>query len=261
MNLTKEIVALERLVNTSLSSQVWAGSKGSSDYFNETPQGDRFDDELYKKLGNYLRHDVKTVLDIGAGEGKLGQELVASGYKVTCIEPSFSRFQQMQTKGIESLNISFKDVDIDDVFDSCISLRSIGVSSKSGDFFYLFETLKKLLTISKHQLIIVTKAIEDKTYVSEEFQNLQIFNKVPWLYHYEMLKLMGKKPKLDYISLDVCKPYDSIEDCIEKDFPKETPLNRSKYLSKYTFINNEKLYRRTRLLFPVVDLHIEEKLR
>lgn len=256
MRTTQDIIELDKFVHQNLASQTWPKSINSRDYFNSKPQGRRFDDEIYHRLVKFVLPEVKTILDIGAGEGKLAQELSKNGCFVTCIEPSVLRFETLKKQGFSSFNYNFENFNSSNSYDCCISLRSIGVCSKIGESFGLHETLKKMIKLAKSQLIIVSKAIEDKHYVIDDYHHLSIYQKKAWLYHYQMLKLMGFNPSLDYIPIDVCKPYQSIEECIEKDFWQDNLKLSSDYLTKYTFIKENIIYRKTRLLFPIVDLHL-----
>ncbi|MCO4782144.1 MAG: hypothetical protein KC646_07425 [Candidatus Cloacimonetes bacterium] len=260
MNVTFKIKELDKKVSILLSKQVWPKNLGSSEYFNKTTQGERFDDKLYSKVSSYLLPSVSSILDIGAGEGKLAEKLMYENYEVTCVEPSVNRFSVLQDKQISSVNCNFHEINTTKTYDCLILLRSIGIASKIGDQFSLFKTLQKILAMAKSQAIIISKAIEDKDYVPMEFQSFGIFNKKPWVFHYDMLKLMQASVTLSFISIEVDKPYSSIEDCIKKDFVHEDHSQVKKYLSKYSYYQNQKFYRKVRLMFPIVDLIMSEEL-
>ncbi|PCJ16827.1 MAG: hypothetical protein COB02_15100 [Candidatus Cloacimonadota bacterium] len=253
-NIKERIENIELRACKSLKQQVWMGSSDLLSYFSDTPQGLRYDDGLYQLLLRFISKEVKTILDVGAGEGKLAESLNNHGYQTICLEPSQNRSIVINNKLIPNIKKFFCDFESKINYDCVISLRSIGVISKIKEDYFLHKTIEKLLGLSTIQLIIVSKAIEDSSLVQKKYRVLSSFTKEPWLYHLEILKLMDKNPNLSFVSLSVNKAYKSMQDCIEKDFKADSIDLVNDYLSSCGFKKDKLFYRKVNLLFPVVNV-------
>ncbi|MCJ8347353.1 hypothetical protein MJH12_17570 [bacterium] len=255
-SLCQKMKKVDLLAQESLKNQDWKLFSNAKDYFEKVSQGERYDDALYGLITSHILEEVKSILDVGAGEGKLAQSLLNDNFHVNCLEPSKSRSKILKEKGFFSIEKNFCDYQSSKVYDCCIVLRSIGVVSKNGSQYLLKETLEKLLGLSKIQLIIISKAIEDVTMVTDEFKSLKVFQKESWLYHHDLLTLMQKSPNLSYIHLSVERKYSSKSACIKQDFPLD-PVHMVEDFLNLTAYEKEGFYfRKVNLSFPLVSVEI-----
>lgn len=110
---------------------------------------------------SHLPKDIKSIVDIGCGSGKVAEELIDLGYKVTCVSPPsnltdtaaerlagkaavhqmlFEDFSCDEKFDLAFFSESYQYIDIEKGFNRCTQLLKPGGYIMLADFFHIVET-------------------------------------------------------------------------------------------------------------------------
>ncbi len=161
-----------------------------------------------------------TILDVGSGDGRLAKRLRQNGVQVTCLEPASHRAAELRQQGFSVFEGRFLEYSFEEIFDTVLFCRSIGLAALQDGKVQLSKALNRSAELSCGTIIFVMPP--EEILVHKLFRNarLPLFKRP--LFQFHLLQLLSLKIPLRNLSHSyyVNAQYESLKDCIEKDFSK-----------------------------------------
>ena len=161
-----------------------------------------------------------TILDVGSGDGRLARRLRQNGLEVTCLEPASHRAAELRKQKFTVFEGKFLEYSSEKAFDTVLFCRSIGLAAIRDDKVQLSDALRRAAELSSGIIIFVMPPEEILVHKLFRKARLPLFKRP--LFQFHLLQLLSLKIPLRELSHSyyASNQYESVQDCIIKDFSK-----------------------------------------
>ena len=201
-----------------------------------------------------------SILDVGSGDGRVAKLLRHKGLEVTCLEPASNRAAELKQQSFKVLEARFLEHSFDECFNTVLFCRSIGLASIRDAKVQLSDTLRKAAELSDDRIIFVMPPEELLVHKLFRRERLPLFKRP--LFQFHLLQLLSLRIPLREISHSyyVMNQYESVQDCLEKDFSKTSWNEKqlTKLKSTLSHIMSESFERRVHWMVRYCEVSAQD---